>query len=142
MENKLIVCNRHVGFGMPILNGRRLTVYNIVSKIYLEETLEFALSDYEISLAEAKAAIDYCEKLHCQQQPDRLHYCDGCILRTIEEGWDFNKDDYKQINPNFTTSHDGQFIFLGSLNQLEEESYGKPGWAIASSIKEKYPQLI
>ena len=126
---------------MPALNGRRLTVYDIVTKLYYEESLGIALDDYGLNLSEAKAAIIYCENLTCQTDPNRVHYCDGCVLRTIEEGREFNKEDYKQVN-GVTFSCDNALIYLGSIENLEEEKFGKPGWAIASNVKEKYYQLI
>ncbi|WP_426585387.1 DUF433 domain-containing protein [Mucilaginibacter sp. R-33] len=134
MNEKLIVCNKNICFGMPILKGRRLTVYDIVTKIYYEDILNIALEDYGISIAEAKAATNYCMHLHCQQDESRGQFCNGCILGTIEDGHSFNKDDYNQISDKLTMSKDGQLLFLGSIEELDDEMFGKPGWAIASEI--------
>ena len=134
MDERLIECVRNKLFGVPSLRGRRLSVYDIVSKIYVEDTLEEALEDYVITLSEAKAATEYCLNLDCQKDKDRLQFCDGCILRTIEDGWEFNKDDYKQIDDKLTISKNGQVIFFGTIKELADEEFGKPGWVIASEI--------
>ena len=137
MNEKLIECVNNKGFGMPTLKGRRLTVYDVVTKIYYEETVGDALLDYEISLSEAKAAIDYCKNLCCQKDKDRIHFCDGCILRTMEEKWNFNREDYIETNDQLTFSRNGQFIYLGKIEELEEDAFGKPGWVIATKVYEK-----
>src|ERR1700743_2440309 len=127
MESKLIVCGDNISFGAPPLRGRRLTVYDIVTKLYSENTITEALEDYDLTLIEAKAAIEYCMKLHCQIDTSRIHYCNGCILRSIEEKWSFKKDDYIQIEDKLTITKEGSVIILGSIENLEEESFGKPG---------------
>jgi uncharacterized protein (DUF433 family) len=139
MEDKLIGCRKNISFGMPTLKGRRLTVYDIVTKLFYEDTIEEAIEDYGISLLEAKSAIEYCMNLNCQTDIDRIHYCDGCVLRTIEEKWKFKGEDYIQIDEQLTVSKDGKTVFLGKIDELEEEQFGKPGWVIASEI---YPKLI
>jgi len=135
--NNLIVCIKNVSFGMPTLRGRRLTVYDIVSKIYYEETVEDALKDYEISFEEAKAAVTYCMNLDCQKDINRIQFCNGCILRTINEGLDFDKENYIEVNDKYTISKDGLLTFLGSIEELKEERFGKPGWAIAELVFSK-----
>jgi uncharacterized protein (DUF433 family) len=142
----LIECNKNKSFGQPSLIGRRLTVYDIVTKIYYESYIEIALDDYDITLEEAKAATNYCKTLLCQEDQNRIHFCDGCILRTLEEGWNFNKDDYKEIkcnksNETITISKDGNEIFLGNIQELEDSEFGKVGWLLAAEIIEKYPNL-
>jgi len=119
---------------MPSLKGRRLTVYNIVSKLYIENTIEEAIDDFQISLSEAKAALVYCKNLNCQTDTDRIQYCDGCILRTIEEGWSFDKGGYVQTENQITISKNDPMFFLGNINQLEDEKFGKPGWVIANEL--------
>jgi uncharacterized protein (DUF433 family) len=48
----MVKCNSEINFGQPALVGRRLTVFNIVTKLYYEESLKDAIGDYEISLQE------------------------------------------------------------------------------------------
>jgi uncharacterized protein (DUF433 family) len=93
-----IVIDERISSGSPTIRGRRLTVYNVVSKIYYEDSLESVMKDYEISLIEVKEAVSYCSELLCQRD-SRLHkFCSGCILRTLQESWNFEKSDYDQIN--------------------------------------------
>lgn len=140
-----IVINKEIASGSPTVKGRRLTVFNVVSKIYYENTLETALEDYDISIDVAKDAVQYCSSLRCQNDPDLIKFCSGCVLRTLQDGWSFKPEDYNSILANQNTisiSKKGQEIFLGSLQELENSEFGLVGWLIAESIKEKYPQLL
>ena len=133
----LIECNKNKSFGQPSLIGRRLTVYDIVTKIYYESHIEIALDDYDITLEEAKAATNYCKTLTCQKDKDRIHFCDGCILRTLDEGWNFSKNNYQEIkcnksNETITISKDGNEIFLGNIQEIEDSEFGKVGWLLAA----------
>lgn len=137
----MIECNEKINFGMPALRGRRLTVYNIVTKLYYEDNLEITLSDYEISLQDVKDAVNYCINLKCKGDKLRLHFCDGCLLRTIEEGFSFNKDDYiedEMGDQKFVKSKDGETFFLGSLQEFEDQEFGKVAWLIAEEVNAKF----
>jgi uncharacterized protein (DUF433 family) len=139
-----IVRDRNISFNQPILAGRRLTVFNIVYQLYLSDDLDSYLSEFEINLVDAKDAISYCVSTRCSStfnQGDQ--FCDGCILSTISEGNDFDRNDYSEIKDDdtITISHSGDVIFLGSLNELEESQFGKVGWLIAEFVREKFPQL-
>lgn len=123
---------------MPSLVGRRLTVWDIVTKIYYEPTLKEAIDDYEITFLEAKTATDYCIELRCKEEENRINFCDGCILRTIEEGWDFKREEFTQVNEKLTISKDGNFIFLGTIDELGDQTFGKLGWVFASEILHKF----
>ena len=140
MEDKLIGCVKNISFGMPTLRGRRLTVYDIVSKLYYEDTIDEAIEDYDISLLEAGAAVKYCMNFECQQDINRINFCDGCILRMIDENVKFNKEDYDQIDEQLTVSKDGSFVFLGKIDELEEDRFGKPGWALATEVNKVLPK--
>ena len=50
----MIKCSTNINFGQPSLKGRRLSVYDIVTKIYYEDKIEVALSEYEISLQDVE----------------------------------------------------------------------------------------
>jgi uncharacterized protein (DUF433 family) len=137
MEN-VVNCRGNICGGSPTLDGRRLTVYDIVTKIYYEETLEIALEDYEITLEEASAVTEYCLNLNCKNDLKRKQFCNGCILAAIDEGWTFDKSNYEQINDKLTVLKAGGLIFLGTIQELEDEQFGRPGWLIAEEI---YPKL-
>lgn len=137
----MIECNVEINFGQPALRGRRLTVYDIVTKIYYEDSIRMALSDYEISLTDAKDAVNYCMHLKCKQDKDLLHFCDGCLLRTLAEGWNFKKDDYLEVKINDKTivvSKDSEIYFFGTLQEYENSEFGKVTWLIAEEIHEKF----
>ena len=133
----MIECNPEINFGMPALKGRRLTVYDIITKIYYEESPLIALEDYSISLQDAKDAVDYCMNLKCKEDKELIQFCDGCILRTIDEGWTFSKQDYTETEVNsqrFIISKDGKTVFLGSLKEFEDSEFGKVTWLLAEEV--------
>jgi len=141
-----IVIDKNISSGSPTIKDRRLTVFNVVSKIYYESNLQIALEDYEISLETATNAVDYCSSLSCQEDKELIKFCSGCILRTLQDGWNFNKNDYTEIlcnnfSDNISISKDGNQIFLGSIQQLEDNDFGKIGWLLAEEDKIKYPEL-
>lgn len=141
-----IVINPLISSGAPTIRERRLTVYDVVTKIYYEDSLGMALEDYEITIEEAKDAVNYCSTLKCQQDPELIKFCSNCILRTLQDEWEFNKEDYREIydkdsNSTITISKDGNEIFIGTLHKLEDDFFGKAGWLFALEDKKKYPQL-
>jgi uncharacterized protein (DUF433 family) len=143
---KNIVVNKGISSGAPIINGSRLTIFNVVSKIFYEDNLEIALDDYEISIDIAKEAVKYCKNLDCQKDNKLIKFCSGCILRTLQDGWDFKKENCKEFffdegNQTVSITKDGDRIFLGSLQTMEDNDFGKAGWVLASEVEEKYPVL-
>ena len=141
-----VLINEHISSGAPTIQGRRLTVMNVVSKIYYEESLEAALEDYEITLDQARDAIDYCSSLKCQEDPKLIKFCSGCILRTLQEKWEFDKGNYREFhyelsNDIITVSKDGNELFLGTKQELEDNSFGEAGWLLADEDKKRYRQL-
>jgi len=138
MHNKYIGCNKEHNFGQPSLKGRRLCVYDIITKIYYENNLNIAIEDYQITLLEAKAAIKYCMNLSCQKDQDLAHYCHGCLLRTLHEGSNFNKDDYFEItnedNNKIVISKNGKEFFLGTIEEMENKEFGKITWLLAEKL--------
>lgn len=141
-----VVINPLISSGAPTIRGRRLTVYNVVTKIFYEDSLELALEDYEITFDEAKDAVNYCSTLKCQEEPELVKFCSNCVLRTLQDEWEFDKENYREIydknsNSTITISKDGNEIFIGTLQELEDDSFGKAGWLFAREDKKKYPQL-
>lgn len=136
----MIECNPNVGFGQPTLKGRRLTVYNIVTKLYYEEDVSVILNNYEITFQDARDAVNYCMKLKCKEDDALLQFCDGCLLRTIADGWHFNKDGFVELkggNSNVVISKDGKIIFAGSLQEFEDSEFGKVTWLMAEQVNLK-----
>lgn len=141
-----VTINKDIANGAPIIKGRRLTVFNVASKIYYEDSLKTALEDYELSIEEARDALEYCSKLDCQRDKKLVKFCSGCILRTLQDGWNFSKDDYNNLitgsgNKKISISKNGSSFFLGSIKELEDNEFGLAGWLLAYSDLNKYPQL-
>ena len=143
---KNIIFDENICSGAPTIRNRRLTVFNIVSKIFYEINLETALQDFEISIEIAKEAVSYCRNLDCQKDRNLIKFCSGCILRTLQEGWHFDKSNYDEIHydslqDSISIDINGQQIFIGSIQQLENSEFGKVGWLLASDLIEKYAGL-
>lgn len=136
----MIACNAKINFGMPALVGRRLTVYDIVTKLYYEESVEIAISDYRISLNDAKDALKYCRELCCKEDKNLIHFCDGCVLRMFAEGSDFDRTDFDELvinGQNLTISKDNKIYFAGTLQELEDSMFGKVTWLMAEEMYKK-----
>ena len=135
----MIKCNPSINFGQPALVGRRLTVYDIVTKFYYEANVDIVLEDYQIGIDDGFAAVDYCKNLRCREDKELIHYCDGCVLRTIAEGWNFKSTDYLEVVKNgqsFVFSMDEKEIFAGTLKEFEDSEFGKVTWLIAEEVND------
>lgn len=122
---------------MPSLKGRRLTVYNIVSGCFFDG-IESYQNDFELNTNQIKDAITYCKGQKCKEV-EQINFCDGCILRGINEK-KFDRRDYLQTDVNgtaITTSMDGKIVFFGTINELYDEHLGKLGWVIADELHAK-----
>ena len=140
-----IVINPLISSGAPTIKGRRLTVHNVVTQIYYEDSLETALNVYEITLDEAKDAVNYCSTLKCQEDSELIKFCSNCILRSLQDEWKFDKKNYrefhdKDLDSKITISKDGNEIFIGTLQELEDDSFGTAGWLLSLEDKNRYPQ--
>ncbi|RYZ90838.1 MAG: DUF433 domain-containing protein [Proteobacteria bacterium] len=142
---KVIKCDPTICFGQPALVGRRLTVYDIVTKIFYEDNIDTAIDDYEIRLGDALDALAYCKELKCRIDENRRHYCDGCILRTISEGAvsiDGNFLNISKESDELIMSDDGKIIFQGSLNELKDSEFGKVTYLMADYLFSRYSSSI
>ncbi|WPQ60157.1 hypothetical protein SIO70_17590 [Chitinophaga sancti] len=85
-----------------------------------------------------KAAVFYCKDKECKVVKSPLdHYCDGCILRSISEGWKSIKDDFIESD-GISISKDGKTLFLGSVNELEDSEFGVMGWMLAEAVGKRW----
>ncbi|NML37490.1 DUF433 domain-containing protein [Chitinophaga sp. G-6-1-13] len=133
----IITRKANIGFGQPTVNGRRLTVFNVVSYAAHTDDITSYLNEFELSRDELSAAVDYCMDRRCGAiEYEWEQYCDGCILRTIADGDDFNRDDYEEID-GITFSKDRQVIFLGSLDEQEKAEAGVMGWVLAEEVNRR-----
>lgn len=137
----MIECNEAINFGMPAIKGRRLTVFDIVTMVYYSPTVQDALEDYEIDWQDAMDATDYCMRLRCQSDEGRIQYCDGCLLRTVDEGWSFNREDYSEFRDgDVVITHGNNTVFMGSIQELEDSEFGKLTWLSAVEVHGKLLQ--
>ena len=135
----MIECNEAINFGTPALKGRRLTVFDIVTMVLYSDTVQEALEDYRISWQDAMDATVYCVNLRCQSDKTRVQYCDGCLLRTFDEGWHFDKTNFKEYkgDDNIVISKEQDIMFIGSLQELEDSEFGRVTWLNAIDVHKK-----
>jgi uncharacterized protein (DUF433 family) len=128
--------------GAPRIKNRRITVYNVIGTLYNGDSISEYAKDYEVEENVIKEAIEYCKSLACQTS-NVYQYCEGCILRTLnEKEAPFNKDDYYEVISEqgdiITLKKDGKEIFLGTMEELINEECGCSGWEKAEALFEKY----
>jgi uncharacterized protein (DUF433 family) len=87
--NRSIVCDERICSGAPCVGGTRLTVYNVVSLLIVENSLANVMEQYELSQQQVHDAINYCSSLQCindiSLDVTRKKYCANCVLRGLEE---------------------------------------------------------
>jgi uncharacterized protein (DUF433 family) len=140
-NGSMIGCFSYINFGMPSLSGRRLTVFDIVTKLLYEDSLATTIEDYEILPADVLDALSYCTSLACQNDPGRINYCDGCLLRTFDEGHNSSPENFTEFRTGqggVTRSNDGLTLFLGSYQEFKNSQFGKVTWMIAGDLMQKY----
>lgn len=131
--------NKDRGFGQPVLKGGRLFVFSIISYAsYPGGSIENFLRDFDVSMDELKSAVDYCKNTECKNiQLPSDQYCDGCILRSIHEGWTLVKSDYKERTGIFY-SDARERTYLRSTDELDEWECGRSGWMMARELERHF----
>jgi uncharacterized protein (DUF433 family) len=127
--------NKNRGFGQPVIKGRRLTIFSIMCYASDPEiVIADFLKEFDLSIDELKSAVAYCKGTECKEiYLPSDQYCDGCILRSVNDGWKSIKDDYDEID-GISYSKDGKSIFLGSVEELEDAEFGAVGWLMAENV--------
>lgn len=117
--------------------------YDVVTKIYYEDNLAISLEDYEISVEDAASMVKYCSSLECQKDERLIRFCGGCILRTLQDEWGFNRENAREFSiglddSKLTISKDNEDIFVGSIEELEEDGFGLMVWMFAKQLESRY----
>lgn len=130
--NNSIECDYQICKGSPRIGGTRITVYNIISRIYLENDIEIACEDLRITIEEAEKAILYCESLCCINDKSLINFCSGCILRDFFD----NGEDIKM----FSYLKKKKIDIESQIGSIEEEyciEEIKIGWLLANLLIKK-----
>lgn len=91
-----IVCTQNTLWGQPRLDGRRLAVGDIVSKVEYED-IKVIMEDLDLSLQQIRQALHYCKDLECKKDKPKK-YCHNCILRVEQFKEEIDKEDPEQEN--------------------------------------------
>ncbi|MFB6456874.1 DUF433 domain-containing protein [Chitinophaga sp. Hz27] len=130
--------NANRGFGQPVIIGRRLTVLSVVASACGRDNVADFLEEFDLSMEELRSAVSYCKNTECKIVESSLDQnCEGCILRSISEGWKSVKDDFTESG-GISISKDGMTFFLGSLDELEDSEFGVMGWQWAETVEKKW----
>ncbi|PUZ27699.1 Uncharacterized conserved protein, DUF433 family [Chitinophaga costaii] len=134
---KFIERNNNRGFGQPVIVNRRLTVLDAIFNAKISVSINTFLSDFDLKIEELKSAVEYCEARRCKEMTNKTDkYCNGCILRSVADGWKSIKDDFWEKDGIFI-SKDDQTIILSSLEEADEDEFGIMGWVIAEEVHAK-----
>jgi len=139
-EFDLIECISGYSSGSPKLVGRRLTMNNVVVGLgsYSANVIEY-LDEFEISKEEALQSLKYCKTLQCNiDNPD--NYCDGCILRSINENNSYNVNN-NDASQEFIKINES-YYFLGSGQELIDDQFGIPTWLLAEELYESLKEFL
>ena len=138
---KYVERNIERGFGQPVILGTRLTVFDALANANNSENIRTFLNEFNLTLEALKSAVSYCKNRICKETVSVAdHYCTGCILRSISEGWQSNKDDFIEID-SISISKDGKTFSLGSIEDLDNDEFGIMGWLIAQEVEGKLNKL-
>lgn len=128
-----IVCTPDTLFGSPRIQGRRISVSDVVCSVESCTKLEEILFDFEVTYEQIFQALFYCSTLQCKKDNPEV-FCHNCSLRRDKEGpldisdlHEFNHGEYSYVKS-------ANSIFIGSLAQLLEDWKGKDMWLIATDM--------
>lgn len=79
-----IVRTENVLCGQPRLEGRRLSVGDIVSLINVNKNLNIVLQDFELSHQQARQAVLYCKLKKCEVD-NPIKFCHNCTLQVKQD---------------------------------------------------------
>ena len=112
-----IVCGGGILNGSPRIDGRRLSVGDVVSTVYLSSTFDEAKEMYELSTDEIRQALLYCSSPQCKAD-NPFVFCHNCSLRTEQEDpIDFSDLEEYTLNGKTKIVKGENLIFLGSMEE-------------------------
>ena len=135
MRNKfpIIVCTEGTLWGSPRIDGRRLSVGDVVNFIKYYGSLQEVMDDYDLSSEEIRQALLYCSSLQCKQDNPSV-FCHNCSLRREQNG-PLDTSDLEEMTFNDTKFVKGDnSVFLGSMDDLLEAWKGQDWWKIATDL--------
>lgn len=128
-----IVCTEGVLSGSPRIDGRRLSVGDVVSFMKYYSSLQEVIDDYDPLSEEIRQALLYCSSLQCKQDNPSV-FCHNCSLRRQQNG-PLDTSDLEEMTFNDATFVTGDnSIFLGSIDELLEAWEGQDWLKIATDL--------
>ncbi len=151
---KYITSSPDIRSGELRLKGRRLTVFDVVSGVFFESSLNDFMLDMEVTHDEVKECLDFCSQKECLRIKDVV-LCSKCEFGQIQSGDTFEsyKASYSKIivhddsgpkiiysetgNTDIDLNHD-TLNYLGDENDFWLELNGYKGWEMAKEVILKY----
>ncbi|MCP3684699.1 MAG: DUF433 domain-containing protein [bacterium] len=131
MKN-IIQCDPEICSGNPRIHDSRVTVYNVVTRIYLEDNLDIACEDLRITENDAKEAVFYCSELKCIVDESLSNFCGGCFLGEIVDRKTKNRE--LELFYKSQTLQELKII----INDVDnDDKYLMRGWELAKITKAK-----
>lgn len=138
MTKKKIISTKEVLFGMPRIEGRRISVYNIISNLWNDRNINEYCELFELSKEDVLGALSYCKELDCQKN-NVIQFCDGCVLNSINQLNTF-KLKLKKIDENLFIDEKNNFYINTSESSIENEEFGYMGWVRAEILYKEITQ--
>jgi len=132
-----IVITEGVLSGAPRINGRRLAVGDVVSRLKWSDSIEEVEGTYQLNKDEIKESLEYCANQQCLKD-EPLKFCHNCSLRTAQEDpLDLSEYRESEINGEQCVIGEG-LLFLGSLSDFVEDYNGTDWWIEAVDLLAMY----
>jgi len=127
-----IVCTEGTLSGSPRIEGRRLSVGDIVFFVH-SDGLEYTVTNYEVDAETIQQAIEYCAHQQCiKDEPYR--YCHNCTLRAQQEPA-LDLSPYQEITSKGITFVKGpNEMFMGTLEEFKQQELGTQWWKEAKKL--------
>ncbi len=147
---KYITSSPDIRSGELCLIGRRLTVFDVVSGAFFENSLNDYMLDMEVKYEEVKECLTFCSQKECLKIKDVV-LCSKCEFGQIQNGDAFESytENYSKIiihgksgpkiiysktgNMDLDLNHD-TLNFLGDEKDFWIELRGYKGWEMAREV--------
>jgi len=135
-----IISTQDTCWGAPRLNGRRLTVFDVVSGVYVSKSISAYVNEFGLKIEDVLTALKYCSEQFCKERS--LNFCSGCVLRYIKDLGTEKREEIEEIFNDDGSSFlkiDGTRYYLGSKNEYNQQKAGMVTWALAELMLKDLP---
>jgi len=147
---KFITSSKDIRSGELRLNGRRLTVFDVVSGVFFENSLNDYISDKGVTFDEIKECLSFCSQKECLKIKDAT-LCSKCEFGQLQNGETFecytknynkiiihgklgSKVIYSKTGNQDLDLNPDTFNYFGDEKDFWIELNGYKGWEMAKEV--------